>query len=153
KDQHVAAKKSSVGAQLDRGFTPKARTIEENRLQWQEFESCARSNRQGLMDRRGRTDRSINLFRGRGGGKCRRSRRQANSDIEPITRDQPTRGGDEGGQQRISRSGAREQHPQRVALIEMGKPSGAVAMAEANLGCTPSQESRRSITDGQTVLA
>ena len=68
---------------------------------------------------------------------------EANRDIEPVAGDEPARGRDDDGRCRIARIWGREQHAQRIALIEMGEPGDAVFVAEADFCHALAQKPRR----------
>ena len=64
----------------------------------------------------------------------RRARCEVNADIEAVAGDEPARGGDEHGEQRVSRGRRRKQHAQRVALIEAGEPGDTLAAGKTDFG-------------------
>jgi hypothetical protein len=87
-----------------------------------------------MADLGGRAERTVDLFRRRCGDMSRRTLCDANIDIEAIACDEPARGGQEDGEQRVSRGRRRKQHAQRVALIEVGEPGDTLAIAEIDFG-------------------
>ncbi len=58
----------------------------------------------------------------------------ANGDIDIVAGDEPARGGDDRGLDRIAGFRCREQHAQRVGLIEMGEAGDPVAAGKADFG-------------------
>ena len=59
---------------------------------------------------------------------------ELNGDIEAVAGDKTARGGDDGGVWRLAGFRPREQHPQRIALIQVNKASGPVAPGKADFG-------------------
>jgi hypothetical protein len=91
------------------------------------------------MDRRRRTNRTVDRFRGRGGLARHRPSCDENGDIQSVAGDEPTGGRDDHGERWITRIRGREQHAQRIALIEMGQPGDAVLLAKADFCNTLAQ--------------
>src|SRR5215467_14443681 len=77
-----------------------------------------------------------------------RSRCRANDYIELVASNEPARCRKKYGERRLIPGGRRKQHAQPIALIEVDKPSRALATVETDFGDTP-----RSIAEGQAILA
>ena len=58
----------------------------------------------------------------------------ADGEVDPVAGDEPARGGDDRGLDRVAGLGQREQHAQRVGLIEMREPGDPVAAGKADFG-------------------
>jgi hypothetical protein len=65
-----------------------------------------------------------------------RSRCGANAYIELVASDEPARGRKKCGDRRLIPGGCPKQHAQRIALIEVDKPSRAFVTVETDLGDT-----------------
>ena len=58
------------------------------------------------------------------------------SDLDLVAGDEPARGRDDRGLDRVARFRHREQHAQRVGLVEMRKPGRPVAAGKADFDHT-----------------
>jgi hypothetical protein len=66
----------------------------------------------------------------------RRARCELNADFEPVAADEPTRGCQKYREQRVASRRHRKQHAQRIALVEVGESSNALATSETDFGRT-----------------